>query len=112
MFWPFKRQRIVSFGLTEPDAQLIATLVRHIVTDVVRTELNSLTAAAIETLKPVVDTIAEVDKSCRLIIDGEALVEKAVANMTDALNRSRTDSQDEWWKDGNAGTDRPDSGRD
>lgn len=57
---------------------------------IVRTEIDELACAIADVLRPLYTEIAEMQKSLGLLIDGQALVEKALANLPPEV--------DDWWK--------------
>lgn len=60
------------------------TELEEVVRLVVQEELTAFAAAFTELLTPMVDAVREIDRSCRLLIQGQALVEKYIAAQQEA----------------------------
>lgn len=56
---------------------------KEIVEEVVQAELEAFMLSLTHLLTPLVEATKEIDRSCRLLIQGQALVEKCIADQQD-----------------------------
>lgn len=52
---------------------------KAIVEEVIEAELQQFALAFVDLLRPMVDAVHEIDRSCKLLIDGQAMFEKWLA---------------------------------